>query len=122
MSRVCTLLGGVLIGITAVALQQSIERLVLLRNGLLQHLFLSRRPAQALGAWVGISTGAVAFSGLLVQLFAPKAAGAGVTLVMAFLNGNDIQGLLSAPVFCIKFLGLVCSRVAALAVGPEGPM
>lgn len=191
VTRMSTILTGMLIGLTAVAIQASIERLELLRNALLQGLFLAD-VRQAVGAWAGISIGFVLTSGTLVQLFAPKAAGAGVTLVMAFLNGAlgagdggcrggvlggpascrsvgqalwrgrigggrahmgllaasrcqhfsllqqlrtpacpciagrcagvDIRGLLSVPVFVLKVVGLVCSRMAGLAVGPEGPM
>ena len=73
--------------IQQVAIQEGIEYAVHLRNGLLQQL-VSASMAKALLVWAALSMGLVAATGLLVQVCAPKAAGAGVTLVMAFLNGT----------------------------------
>ena len=42
--------------------------------------------------------------------------------VMGALNGNDVPGLLDLDVFAVKAAGCVLSRMAALAVGVEGPM
>jgi len=58
----------------------------------------------------------------LVQLYAPKAAGAGVSLVMAYLNGNHVPDLLLGRTLAVKVLGTVLSCSASLAVGPEGPL
>lgn len=101
VARVSTIVAGVLIGVTAVVIQSSIEQLVLLRNGLLQSLFSNGAlgTGQAVATWAGISVAAVVFSGALVQLFAPKAAGAGVTLVMAFLVRGNQGGSHSLPLF-----------------------
>lgn len=118
VANLSTILTGVLVGITAFGVQQSIEHLADLRNTALQQFFLLD-VGQAVGVWAGISLVFVTFAGALVHLFAPKAAGAGVPPVMAFLNGVDIPGLLSLPVLVLKIFGLVCVRVANLAVGPE---
>lgn len=45
----------------------------------------------------------------LVQLYAPKAAGAGVSLVMAYLNGNHVPDLLRAKTLVVKVAGTICS-------------
>ncbi|KAF5836603.1 chloride channel [Dunaliella salina] len=62
----------------------------------------------------GIATG--------VQYWAPAASGAGVTLVMAYLNGNHIPHLLRPSTLVAKFIGTVASVAAGLPMGPEGPM
>jgi chloride channel 7 len=41
----------------------------------------------------------------MVQYWAPASAGAGVTLVMAFLNGNHIPNLLRFSTLITKFIG-----------------
>lgn len=64
----------------------------------------------------------VSFAVGLVQYWAPQAAGAGVTLVMAYLNGNHVPNLLRGRTLAAKFVGTVCSVSAGLPMGPEGPM
>ena len=59
---------------------------------------------------------------LQVQYWAPAAAGAGVTLVMAYLNGNHVPNLLRMRTLITKFVGTVCAVSAGLPMGPEGPM
>ena len=57
-----------------------------------------------------------------VQYWAPQSAGAGVTLVMAYLNGNHVPNLLRLRTLVSKFVGTICSVAAGLPMGPEGPM
>lgn len=57
-----------------------------------------------------------------VQYWAPQAAGAGVTLVMAYLNGNHVPNLLRARTLIAKLIGTICSVSAGFPMGPEGPM
>eukprot|EP00197_Chlamydomonas_leiostraca_P009699 CAMPEP_0202866324 /NCGR_PEP_ID=MMETSP1391-20130828/7318_1 /ASSEMBLY_ACC=CAM_ASM_000867 /TAXON_ID=1034604 /ORGANISM="Chlamydomonas leiostraca, Strain SAG 11-49" /LENGTH=886 /DNA_ID=CAMNT_0049546257 /DNA_START=42 /DNA_END=2702 /DNA_ORIENTATION=+ len=64
----------------------------------------------------------VSIATAMVQYWAPAAAGAGVTLVMAYLNGNHIPNLLRVETLITKFVGTVCSVSAGLPMGPEGPM
>jgi chloride channel 7 len=54
-----------------------------------------------------------------VQYWANAAAGAGVTLVMAYLNGNHIPNLLRFSTLITKFVGTICSVSAGLPMGPE---
>ena len=61
-------------------------------------------------------------AGPQVQFWAPKAGGGGVTLVMAFLNGNAVPDLLTPRTLAAKFAGVLCGCASGLAVGPEGPM
>ena len=60
--------------------------------------------------------------GVQVQFYAPAAAGGGVSLVMAYLNGNDVPDLLRGRTLIVKWLGTMCGVTAGLAVGPEAPM
>lgn len=59
---------------------------------------------------------------LQVQYWAPQGAGAGVTLVMAYLNGNHVPNLLRARTLVTKLIGTICSVSAGFPMGPEGPM
>lgn len=59
---------------------------------------------------------------LQVQWVAPAAAGAGVSLVIAYLNGNAVPDLLSWRALLVKWAGTVCSVSANLTFGPEAPM
>ena len=57
-----------------------------------------------------------------VQFWAPTAAGGGVSLVMAFLNGTDVPDLLRLQTLITKFVGSIFSCAANLTVGTEGPL
>ena len=57
-----------------------------------------------------------------VTFWAPSAAGAGVSLVMAYLNGNHIPNLLRLRTLVTKVVGTTCAVASGLAVGPEGPL
>jgi chloride channel 7 len=61
----------------------------------------------------------VSFATAMVQYWAPASAGAGVTLVMAYLNGNHIPNLLRVSTLISKFVGTICSVSAGLPMGPE---
>jgi chloride channel 7 len=56
------------------------------------------------------------------QFWAPAAAAAGVSLVMAYLNGVAIPDLLSLRTLVAKFVGTCCSVAANMTLGPEAPM
>lgn len=53
----------------------------------------------------------------MVQYWAPTSAGAGVTLVMAFLNGNHIPNLLRFSTLITKFIG-TCHLLTPCMYGP----
>jgi chloride channel 7 len=58
---------------------------------------------------------------LLVYL-APAAAGSGVSLVMAYLNGLHVPKLLSAKTLGSKIFGTILIVASGLPLGPEGPL
>lgn len=119
---VATIVTGLFIGMTGKALEMCITVGVRGRNALLMHLFLYYSPTVAVSAIVGINMILVLASAAAVQWMAPGAAGSGVSLVMALLNGNNISGLLTPMVYMVKFVGTICTRVACLPLGPEGPL
>ena len=53
---------------------------------------------------------------------APEAAGAGVSEVMAYLNGCDMPNILKMRTLAVKFLSAALAVGSGLPVGPEGPM
>ncbi|PSC71122.1 H(+) Cl(-) exchange transporter 7 [Micractinium conductrix] len=117
-----TILSGIAIGLTAAALQLSVDWSTHHRNRALAALLAAADLQHALLALLGASAAAVLGATLLVHCWAPRAAGGGVALVMAYLNGNAIPRLLSGRVYCVKLLGTAASRFAGLALGIEGPM
>lgn len=111
---IATVISGVTIGLTAAALQLAVDVASRRRNALLDRLLdappppgpggltpgsssspaglatsllLSGSLPRFFGALAGLSVGIVLLLTLVVALWAPKAAGGGVALVMAFLNG-----------------------------------
>lgn len=120
-SLTTTIISGAFIGITALAMETGVSGAEIWRNGLLQRA-LDGGLSQAIAVHLGLAVSSVLIIAGLVQWIAPGAAGAGVSLVMAFLNGNDIAGLFTPGVFFLKLAGTITARMAALAVGPEAPM
>ena len=75
--------------------------------------------------WLFISLSSCAMLGavsLLVLYWAPAAKGAGVSQVMAYLNGSHVPELLKFRVLLTKILGTVAAVGSSLPLGPEGPM
>lgn len=58
----------------------------------------------------------------LVVTVAPEAAGAGVSEVMAYLNGCHMPNFMSMKTLWVKFLSAATAVGSGLPVGPEGPM
>ena len=72
--------------------------------------------------YAGSCLALVLVASALCLFWAPQAAGGGVTLVMAYLNGTHVPDLLGWRSLAAKVIGVVCACGSSLAVGPEGPM
>ena len=57
-----------------------------------------------------------------VQFWAPAAGGAGVSLVIAYLNGCAVPKLLNHRNLIAKWIGTILGVSSNLALGPEAPM
>ena len=57
-----------------------------------------------------------------VQFWAPAAGGAGVSLVIAYLNGCAVPKLLNHRNLITKWIGTILGVSSNLALGPEAPM
>jgi len=68
------------------------------------------------------SVGLVLLAVSMVQFWAPEGAGAGVSLVMSYLNGSHVPNLFHVRTLITKFVGTTCALAANLFLGPEGPM
>lgn len=91
---------GVLIGLTAAALQLAVDLAARNRNALLDGLLTGAAGLpRFFGALLAISSAAVLLLTLVVHFWAPKAAGGGVALVMAYLNGASACSF-HAVAFC----------------------
>mmetsp|Transcript_785 Transcript_785/g.2992 ORF Transcript_785/g.2992 Transcript_785/m.2992 type:complete len:256 (-) Transcript_785:35-802(-) len=71
------------------------------------------------GSCVALAFTLTAAAGVAWQ---PTAASSGIPGVIAFLNGVDWKGALTAGVLPVKIFGTALACAAGLAVGPEGPM
>ncbi|PNH06168.1 Chloride channel protein CLC-a [Tetrabaena socialis] len=120
-----TVLTGVITGFFAVAMTKAVGAITAWKLGILAHSHDSEAPARAFVSfllfWL-IGGCLVSAATALVQYWAPASAGAGVTLVMAYLNGNHVPNLLRFNTLITKFVGTVCACSAGLPMGPEGPM
>lgn len=85
---VATVVSGVAIGLTAAALQVAVDAASHQRNALLDRLLNQGAGLpRFFGVLLGLVGAVVLALTLLVHWWAPRAAGGGVSLVMAFLNG-----------------------------------
>jgi chloride channel 7 len=99
------------------------ERLRMTEESLnVEHLSEGMRLLYGYGTLACSSVALVILPGLLVQFWTPQAVGAGVSLVMAYLNGNHIPYLLHYHVMLTKLFGTICACASGLPLGPEGPM
>ncbi len=95
---IVTMLTGIVVGGIAVLLTSCINLGLDTRNAYVQAILSSSEAGDAHAMWIafafmlGSGLVCVLTAALMVQLWAPTAAGAGVSLVMAYLNGNDVRG------------------------------
>eukprot|EP00879_Flechtneria_rotunda_P004542 GHRR01004797.1.p1 GENE.GHRR01004797.1~~GHRR01004797.1.p1 ORF type:complete len:1031 (+),score=332.52 GHRR01004797.1:561-3653(+) len=119
------MVSGILTGMFAVALSTCVGDLFAWKNKFVQELLNDPGEHRVFVAYVwhcAYSCLLVSVAVALVQYWAPQAAGAGVTLVMAYLNGNHVPNLLRLRTLVAKLIGTICAVGAGLPMGPEGPM
>eukprot|EP00803_Ostreobium_quekettii_P007951 evm.model.scf_1330.4 EVM.evm.TU.scf_1330.4 scf_1330:35334-42870(-) len=120
---VITLVTGIIIGLIALGISILTGKFIDWKNrtivmtprnewSFVQSMFLHMAYSSVL-VLVGIG---------MVQFWAPAATGAGVSLVIAYLNGNHVPHLFSFASLITKFVGTICAISANLFMGPEGPM
>lgn len=120
-----TVLTGIITGFFAVALSKSVGHITEWKLGVMTSAYEKDAPARGFVSfllfWL-IGSLLTSAATALVQYWAPASAGAGVTLVMAYLNGNHVPHLLRFSTLITKFVGTVCAVSSGLPMGPEGPM
>ncbi|GIL89138.1 hypothetical protein Vretimale_16173 [Volvox reticuliferus] len=120
-----TTMTGIVTGCFAVAMTKACGAITEWKLDILRDSHEKEAPARTLISflWFWLIGGClVTLATALVQYWAPASAGAGVTLVMAYLNGNHVPNLLRFNTLISKFVGTVCAVSAGLPMGPEGPM
>ncbi|DBA87389.1 TPA: hypothetical protein ACH3X1_004432 [Trebouxia sp. C0004] len=116
---------GLVTGLTAAACAATLEFVFARKQQAVQYMIdvvHHKTLYAAFGLHLLITTGLLMFAACLVQFWAPTAAGGGVSLVMAFLNGTDVPDLLRLQTLITKFVGSIFSCAANLTVGTEGPL
>mmetsp|Transcript_27755 Transcript_27755/g.61941 ORF Transcript_27755/g.61941 Transcript_27755/m.61941 type:complete len:469 (-) Transcript_27755:1212-2618(-) len=109
---------GILTGICAAFLDKIANSIVTLRNELIIGDF-SFLGLLLFSIWNAVL---VALSSSLALYAAPGAIGSGIPEIKGYLNGVDIKGFFTVPVFVVKFFGTIFSVSSGLMVGPEGPL
>lgn len=65
----------------------------------------------------------LAFLGSVMCVYwAPNSTGSGVAELICYLNGINVNGLFSVPVFVTKVIGSILAVTGNLCVGQEGPL
>ncbi|KAG2485675.1 hypothetical protein HYH03_015647 [Edaphochlamys debaryana] len=120
-----TVLTGIITGFFAVGLSKFTSLITKAKLNTLEGIWAGDGGARGfmsfLVFWL-IGSIMVSAATALVQYWAPASAGAGVTLVMAYLNGNHVPNLLRFNTLINKFIGTICAVSSGLPMGPEGPM
>lgn len=71
--------------------------------------------------WIGMNLVVTCLAAVLVTFLQQKAAGSGIPLIKAYLNGVKIPGLLSFRAFVAKTCGVVLSILGGLMCGKTWP-
>ena len=100
-----TILIGASTGAIAFVLEYATTHGILLKNDASVSAFSDIGAPAAFARFLSISLVAALLPCLLVQLWAPEAAGAGVMLVMLYLNGNHVPDLLRMRTLAAKVVG-----------------
>ncbi|KAL0485737.1 12 TM domain-containing transmembrane protein, partial [Acrasis kona] len=72
--------------------------------------------------YVSMNLSLVIIGSSVVIFLWPEAAGSGLPEVKSYLNGVRVPKALNIFTMITKFISVICSVSASLAVGPEGPM
>eukprot|EP00850_Spirogloea_muscicola_P003904 SM000016S01892 [mRNA] locus=s16:383439:390810:+ [translate_table: standard] len=118
----CTLCIGLLTGLVSFAIEVFAEEV---RNQKMRFALSRINLGAPLVAFLGYAAYGLVVVGIIsaaVLYLAPAAAGGGVTLVMANLNGIHIPYLLSIDTLITKTFGVMFAVTTGMAVGPEGPL
>lgn len=118
-----TITVGLLVGFLAYGVSACQEIIVVSKKHLAQQFIASGGgfwSAFLVFSLFGVAL--VVIASCLVLYWAPAAAGGGVTLVMAYLNGNDIPNFFKFETLVAKVIGTICTISSGLPLGQEGPM
>eukprot|EP01060_Flectonema_neradi_P012884 TRINITY_DN19677_c0_g1_i1.p1 TRINITY_DN19677_c0_g1~~TRINITY_DN19677_c0_g1_i1.p1 ORF type:complete len:889 (+),score=106.48 TRINITY_DN19677_c0_g1_i1:172-2838(+) len=139
---------GMLTGIVATCMKQSVERMLMWRfewvdtllaehddslsttsnyTELREHRFtsvegLSLSHLYAWMTWAGSSIVFAVIGCVIIVYIEPRAAGSGLPQVMGYLNGVQLPKVFTVRVLVAKFLSCMFAVGSGLPVGPEGPM
>ena len=123
-----TLLVGAAVGALAFLVEHSVTVTTRARLAIIQRVLDANADDPPRG-FLAASAVAVASAvllavpaALLVLRVSPAAAGAGVALVMASLDGVHVPRLFSLSTALVKVFGTILSVSSGLPVGPEGPL
>ncbi|GMH49429.1 hypothetical protein TrLO_g4690 [Triparma laevis f. longispina] len=115
------LLIGVLTGTIAYWMTFCVGRLVTIKWDHTWELLQSGKTVESYLYYISWTAVCMALAGLLV-LWAPESAGSGIPQVKAYLNGNQVPGILRFKTLVAKVLGITLCVTSGMPAGREGPM
>ncbi|GAQ89049.1 chloride channel protein [Klebsormidium nitens] len=119
---ITTITIGILTGMVAFGMESTVEVIIEKKNEWLQDTLITRSPYFAYFGAVLFGIGLISVAVCLVSFWAPAAAGGGVTLVIAYLNGIAVPDFLRGSTLITKIIGTICTTTSGLALGPEAPL
>lgn len=120
-----TIHAGIIVGLIAVTIGTTSKNMVAWKNNIVMSLCdltSNQGLMAAMFFHMMYTVGLIVIAVSLVQFWAPEGAGAGVSLVIAYLNGNHVPNLFHLRTLITKVIGTTCALSANLFLGPEGPM
>jgi len=112
---------GAITGVIAYWMTFAVGRMVTVKWDKTWELLQAGKTMDSYLYYISWTVGCLFLAGLLV-VWAPESAGSGIPQVKAYLNGNQVPGILRFKTLIAKVLGITLCVTSGMPAGREGPM